>query len=80
MTKLPLSKVRMNLSSLVQRAAKGTPIAVTVRGRVSAYLVSAQTVERSRSPRRPKVRGSLVLRKPLEGTRADFLRWLGGQA
>jgi prevent-host-death family protein len=79
MTRLPLTVVRSNLSSLVKRAARGTPIGVTVRGRVEAYLVSAETVEARTTRKKPKLRGSMKLRGSLDGSRDAFLRWLRGE-
>lgn len=74
---LPLSEVRANLSSLVRKTKHGAAIGVTVRGKVVAWLVPPQAVkERGRKTARA-LRGSLRLLKPLDGTRADYLKWLG---
>ena len=71
-----LSEVRSNLSSLVRRAARGQPVAITVRGKVQAYLV-AQPARPSRVA--PLVRGSAKAGKPLAGARAQYLRWMYGE-
>jgi antitoxin (DNA-binding transcriptional repressor) of toxin-antitoxin stability system len=79
MSPLSLSYVRANLSALVRKAAKGTAVPVAIRGKVEAYLVSADsqvTVSRLSAPR---LRGSLRLLNPLEGSRPDYLRWLDGK-
>ena len=74
---LPLSKVRANLSSLVQTAKHGAAIGVTVRGKVVACLVAPQKMKETRRKTARALRGSLRLLKPLDDTRADYLKWLG---
>lgn len=79
---LPLSEVRSKLSPLVARG--GAPVGITVRGRVAAYLVSAEHLESlqrkaarmDRGAPRPDIRGSVELVGDLKAARAALGREL----
>jgi antitoxin (DNA-binding transcriptional repressor) of toxin-antitoxin stability system len=69
-----LSDVRKDLSRLVRLAAGGRPVAITVRGKVTAWLVAPG---RLTGVKAKPLRGSLKLVRPLEDSRRDYLKWMG---
>jgi len=69
-----LQEAKNNLSQQIREATHGDAQVVTVHGKPTAVVVSADTYARLTRPRRGKLSAALLLRPGLAGEDLDFAR------